>query len=125
MWAKLNLVLLAHSGLRIDKEFHTSLSNKDYSYFSGLSDEVRQRNFSGPAYHVCQASGVLALGDASRKEAFSSGHLLQESDIFEKQVDDLTIEKNRYLEEIQGASNSFLAIEEALEPFRDHDPLVE
>lgn len=125
MWAKLNLVLLAHSGLRIDREFHTSVSNEDYSYFSGLSDDIYQRNFFGPAYHVCQASGVLALGDACRKEAFLSDHLLQESERFEKQVDDLTIEKNRYLEEIQGASNYFLAIEEALEPFRDHDPLIE
>lgn len=44
---------------------------------------------------------------------------------FKVWIDDLTVEKGLYLEDIYGVSNYFLTREVALDPFEYHDPQVE
>lgn len=66
----------------------------------------------------------MAFGGAGRGDVFLVYFLLQESGKPKEQVDDLTIEQNKYLEEIQRASNLFLAFEVVLESFEYLGPLV-
>lgn len=43
-------MLLACPGLRRDKEFWSSASDEDYTYFSGFFEEARQKELTKMAY---------------------------------------------------------------------------
>lgn len=62
-----NLVLLAHPGPRTGGEFCSSISNNDYSYFSGLLDETRRGKLFELVDHICHASVVLTFAVTGQK----------------------------------------------------------
>lgn len=58
----MNPILLVLSGLRIGDKFCCSVSKEDYSCFSGIFDEARQRESAELAYHALRASAILSSG---------------------------------------------------------------
>lgn len=95
------------SGLRMDKDFSSSIFDKNYTYFSWLSEEVRQRELAKLAYHARWASFILAFGVAGRGNVFLPKHLHQEREKLKERINKISVKWNSYLEEIQGASNLF------------------
>lgn len=70
MRANLNPLLLAHIGPMMNREIHSLISDKDYSYFSGHFEEVFRKELAELAYHACRASTILASGATCREEVF-------------------------------------------------------
>lgn len=64
------------------------------------------------------------LGAIGRGEAFLFDCLRQKKEILKERVDTFTVDWNRYLKEICGAYDSFLAMEVIMEHFEYHDTLV-
>lgn len=64
------------------------------------SEEVCQTELAELSYRAHQISIVLAFGVVDRGDIFLPHLLLQESEKLEKQVDDLTVDRNMYLEVI-------------------------
>lgn len=61
-----NHVLLASLGLRTDRKFWSSISDKDYTYLSGLSKEAQQVELAELAYHTRWESDLLDVGTIGR-----------------------------------------------------------
>lgn len=70
-------------------------------------------------------STILAFKDVDQGELIFPGHLQRERERFEDQVNNLIVEKVRYLEEVWGVSKNILAIKATVEPFKYSGTLVE
>lgn len=74
-------------------------------------------------FHICQASAILAFGVADQGEISLSGRI-REKWWMNEQVNDLTIERDQYLEKALGASNNLMPIQADAEPFEYLGTLV-
>lgn len=60
-------MLLAHSGPRMDREFQSSISGQDYTYFSGLSQEAQHMELVELTFHTHQISIFVAFKVTSQR----------------------------------------------------------
>lgn len=68
---------------------------------------------------------ILAFGSVGQGEVFLLDHLRRERNTLNERVDDLIVERDRYLKEFQGVFNMLLAIEADVESFKEPGTLVE
>lgn len=61
---------------------------------------------------------ILAFGAVGQGEVFLLDHLQRERKRLNERVDDLIVERDRYLKELQGDFNMLLAIEVDVESFK-------
>lgn len=118
-------MLLARPDPWKDKDFKTFVSNKYYSYISGLSKEARERELTELAFHTRRVSTILVFATTGRWDIFLPYCLQHKSDRLEGRVHNIKFENDNYLEETRGSSNKSLAIDVVVEPFSYPDNLVE
>lgn len=71
-------VSLMHLIPRKCGEFHYSISDEDYSYFLGLSNESLLKDLVELAYYTCMEFVILDIGIARWEEVFLSDSLCRE-----------------------------------------------
>lgn len=111
-----NFILLAHQGPKLGSEFHSSIYNEDYSYFSGIFDEYRQAELTELTNQFHREFYVLSFCVSDQEEVLMTGHFCRERESQKKKFRDLVLKRDKFLEDVRDVTNSFLVIEIALEP---------